>query len=222
MANYKRYWDLEDGERAALTHDEVEAFLAVELMERGALKPKAPEFEPLTETDLPTVDVYGITYHDGYDKPLDIVFPSADAAVQFLLLGAQIVERDYEANVHHTTPLVEPKITLRRLAAHDAVKARAAALRENKARKDRNDAAQRAYEKALEVLSNETTTIWDDWRRCRSEADQHRRVRETFAQYVGLAGGDEVVAWRFLRKAFSEEQATAAGLVAPTASAEAA
>ena len=77
-----------------------------------------------------------------------------------------------------------------------------AVLRENDARKQRNEKAQAAYEKAVAALDTETRDIWGDWNRCCGMSASYTRIGETWASYLAMAKGDAAVAWQFLIKAF--------------------
>jgi hypothetical protein len=206
MSNYARYWDLLEMDRAALSYDDVTAYLNVELMERGALRPKAPTPEPVTEVELVTRVVYGIK-HGGYYE-LEIAFSSAEAVATFLASGAMLIKSDYEAGgVKYAAPFdAEPSVAIRQVAMYDAILAQRATLRENNARKQRNDTAQREYEKAIAALDKETRDMWDDWYRCRMLVAEHARVIETWTNYVAMTRGDETIAWRFLVKAVPEPE----------------
>jgi hypothetical protein len=207
MANYRRYWDLEERERAALTRAEVEEFLVVELMERGALRPKQPVPEPIVETSIPTTQVF-VVKKDAYHE-LDIAFPSAGAAQAFLDLAPMLIDRDYNAgNALFLKSFAEGgEIISKQVMTEAEALAHRSVLRENEARKQRNAAAQTTYEKAVKTLDAETRDVWEDYRRCQDLVVKHHRVIEVWAQYVATTRGDEEIAWRFLMKAFTADDA---------------
>jgi len=208
-ANYKRYWNLEERERAALNEDEVQAYLAVELMERGVIAPRAPVPEPILEPSLERESVFVIAY--GYSDTLDLAFPTFEAAQAFLGLGAQLIKRDWQAgNARYLEPIDQARVQSASVTTQDAALAARAELRENTARKERNETARRAYEQAIESVDKETRDIWADWKRCRGLVADHLRVMETWATYVAMTGGDEAVAWKFLTQAFGMVPALAA------------
>lgn len=219
-SNYRRYWDLEERDRAALSAEDVKTYLDVELMERGVLRPRPPVLEPISEVELATRTMFGIKY-DSYHE-LDVVFPTAEAAAAFVALGAMLVKTDYQAgSAKYLEPLSDAAISTRNVTTKEAALAGRAVLRENNARKERNEKAQQEYEKAVDAVDKETRAIWDDWHECRRVVAGHARVLETWVNYVAMARGDEQVAGRFLFKAFTQSQVIDAfkfaGVELPTA-----
>lgn len=192
MADYRRYWDLTEKERSGLDEETVESYLAVELMERGVLRPAPPTLETITAVDLPLVQRFGIK-HGGF-RELDIVFPSVEAAGTFLSLGAQVVSTDYETRTKHVVDLDAASIAQEQISTHAHVVAARAVLKENAARKERNEKAAREYQKACETVEKESADIWNDWRHCRELARAYSALGGTWAAYVQMAGGDDAAA----------------------------
>lgn len=76
------------------------------------------------------------------------------------------------------------------------------------------------HENALKKQQEALADMWNDWHDCSRKSRSMREVADTLESYRATADGDLTVAFRFLRKAFSDERITDAlewfGLEAPT------
>lgn len=203
----KSYWDLSERERAALTAESVEAFLDVERMVRGAVKPAPPQLEPLEDVALRTRSAFVIRYDD-YHR-CNVAFETADDARAFLALKPLRLERLYPAGVDAVLALAlgDPSIAEVQLPDGAEVEALSTRLKVNRERKERNDAASAEYARALNKYDEALTELRDDLARCQMLAREHAQVHATWLDYVRLADGDRDVAWKFLVTAFGDVRA---------------
>ncbi len=201
-----RYWDFSERERAALTEDQVRAFLDVELMEKGVAKVKAPSCRPVVEVKIPRKAFARIKFptRHGSEDTLDVAFPDIESAHAFLALQPLIVSRDWETDSTSARPIVGAVFS-GELAGADDVMAATVALKANKANKEENDRAERAYREAVKKVDEATRDVWSDWRECRGKAERAQRIAETRAEYLRLAGTAEL-AETFLAKAYDSHE----------------
>ena len=200
----KRYWNMTGPERAALTEDAVRDLLAVELMERGVLRPREPELEAVPEeVRLPTQTVYRIGY--GYGHDLGFAFQTAEAAESLMSMLLFDVANDYEAGTNYVEPLKGMRVESVQLPTKEAVEHHKLALKERKRIVSSNEARTREYREALSKVEEETTELWSDWREQRDLEKRRAEVRETMEGYVRLTGGDRVLARTFLEKVYPRE-----------------
>lgn len=196
------YWDMSEKARAALTRDEVAAFVDFELMVAGVLKPKPLALVEIAELGLPTRSFYKIVAD--YPNPApDVLFNSEADARAFIAMKPSQIHRDYQlGNIEFAQPLSDdPRIEVVSIAMKaDAALARAR-LNERKAAENENEKRQREFDEQTRAANDASKGLWEDWRECQSKGVQMRRVAEVFADYVKTAGSPQVAA-KFLSKAF--------------------
>lgn len=198
----KRYWDLSEKQRASLTADEVDALLAIELMERGVLRVAPPTPEPVPEVPPPTREVWQVVISQWNRLP--VVFDTADQAFAFLKLSPMEIRSVYlgAGSVENADPVpMTASVAKTTVYSADEVAKYRSVLTLAAGARDRNESAERAYQEALEKEQKETATLRDDWRECQRKALDVDKVLATFDEYKRLAGN----AWTastFLAKAF--------------------
>jgi hypothetical protein len=201
MAN--RYWDLSERERANLTGEQVEKFLAYELMERGVLQVEQPKLEEVQPMVLPTRRVFMLTETNAYggSTNLGIGFETIEQAEQAREVICLMRESPYNGTVHVRRPR-NLGIISEELPIEDVVMNAKAMLEENGRREKANAAARSEYSAACEAVAAATADVWGDWRRCQEAEGRRQKIRDTFAEYLRMTEGDEIMARNFLAKAF--------------------
>ena len=198
----RRYWDQTERERSVVTDEEMAAFLAIEMMERGVVKPVAPVLEATEEVPLATKTV--IVIKGGtYENRLSVCFSTTENALAFLRLEPWVIEPQWEAGgLESVRPLGGANVAQLDLPHYDAALASAAILKERLARIARNAALTGAYKKALAAIDQETAVIRSDRLRCQDRARVCSNIWGTWVVYQELADGNKQTAWAFLLKAF--------------------
>lgn len=201
-----RYWDLSEKERSALSRDDVQAMLRVELMEQGVLQVAAPELQPVENVKFETTTYYIIkkgSYSNDFD---DFVFRSVQDAEAFLKLPILQHHRGYSSAVAYAQPFSEPlAIQEIKLATTDEYLRVKQAAEKDKAAKDVNDKLMRAYNEAVQKLNKACDGVWTDWADCRDTAQTLSKVVSTYNEYIGTCEGNAALAAKFLAKAFDSE-----------------
>lgn len=204
------YWDLSERERSALTADDVEKFAAFELMQKGVLRSKPLELVPVPEMPEPEVTVYVI--EAGYHTA-EIAFPDAEtasraAAMASGAIGTVWIGSDHESSFEPRKDVagVKPKkvFSQRQLTECRAV------IEKSKAAKAENERRTAEHGKRVKAESEALKGMWEDWHHCVALARQMAEVISVFEEYKTTAGGDAVVASRFLTKVFTQTQIKAA------------
>lgn len=218
---FKTYWDLSEKERAALTADDVDRFVATELMRLGVLQVAPLKLEPEPVVIEPgRKTFYQIEVKAAYARErLPILFHSIDDAKAVLKLDPWLAKDeqlngDWSQRCEVARLLgsfaLDPQVVMSEmLDEHDFAKTRAdlekrSAIRAANAKREEDWVKEKSKED--EALKG----MWADWTRCRDLDAAHRRVSTTLDAYVTTAGGDREVAFRFLRKAFTDPQIVAA------------
>jgi hypothetical protein len=205
----RRYWDLSEDERAALERSEVDDLLAVELMERGVLRPKAPVPEAEVDVSVPLSTFFVVKGGD-YASSTVLAFADSESAHAFAKLRPLEVRDDWQTRTKSAKPFANLTVAEEQIATEADVVARHAQLAQNAKARDRNEKARAQYEKELRVVEKETAAVIEDWGQCRARAYHLARVRETFAEYLTMAGGNRDIARGFLVKAYGSGDVSAA------------
>jgi hypothetical protein len=217
----KRYWDYSESERAKLTAEQVEKFLAYELMERGVLQVEPLNLEEPKPVSLPKRRVFLLREGDGaYGTMLNLGFETIEQAEACRDAIRFIREQQGWQGPHFTRPVKALQIVSEDLPTDDAVTAARSALEAESRIESANETARREYEAACKKVADATSGVWSDWRECQSVEARHQKIRDTLAGYVQMADGNEAMARAFLAKAFSPDEIEEA--IGPQAAKEAA
>lgn len=208
-----RYWNLSEQERATLAREQVEAFLAVELMEKGVTKVEPPSLHAIDEIIVETTEYFEVQYKGEYSSPdtTGFVFVTVAQAKAFIDAAPLKKDNDWRANDQNfARPCLEMAIVPIQLPTQQAVLNKKAKLEEIKQLKDANETASAAYHKACEAVTEAVAGVWEDWKECCDKAAQHQQVQATLAEYRELCKGDNGMAIEFLLKAYDQEAISAA------------
>jgi hypothetical protein len=205
----KTYWDLGERERAELTDERLAQLERIELMSEGVLE--VEPFVPEQEQPAPEPDVEVFDVKVGYS--VIATLRTMDAARAFIELRPVVVNSHWSPNgvtIQHENAADELDVGVRRIHSRAQYGMHAATLIENAKVRERNAAAQKAFEDAMEARSLALATLRQDLAGCRARAAHYARVVRVWKEYTATAGGDAEVAARFLAKAFSRQDITAA------------
>jgi hypothetical protein len=206
-----RYWDLTEKRRAALTEEEVEVFIAHELMESGVLKPVPPTLVGEEEPTIGRRAYFVVTKPSRYggepDTLAGVAFETPEKAAAFLALSPLAICRDYDLpdRTEYAGSVAGLALGTIVLAEEAAVVAARDALRKAKASKDANDAERERWAKECRAADEASKGVWEDWHAARAKAALVERIGATLAEYTEMCGGDGMLAESFLAKAYGEE-----------------
>lgn len=207
----KRYWDHTEQERAHLTEEQVRALLGYELMEKGVLAVEPLKLEEVQPVTLPTRRFYVLHEANGYGGTTDLgfAFESIEEAETLRRL-LRFVRASGWNETTRVRPVRATQLVAEDLPDDDAVTAAKAALDENRRREQANAEAKRKHEEACKKVADATAGVWSDWCACREAEAQRQKIRDTFAEYRRMTGGDAHLARAFLAKAFPADEIEAA------------
>jgi len=201
----KTYWDHARAERAALTRNEVEQLLKLELMEHGISNPGPLLLEEVTEPVVEKHQYFRVTY-DGTEtwgrQQFDVLFSSHSQAQAFLDL--QPIATKYYLSETRACQIREPAITSIDLSRYEDMVPVQSQAAEYEAAKVRNRKLAEDHAKDVSAAEKACEYIWEDWQECKSRAEMLDRVRATFAEYCEMAD-DEETARKFLLKAYDDD-----------------
>jgi len=198
-----RYWDMTEQQRAAMTRDEVAAFLDVELMEKGIKKLPPLELQEERVVSYEKQEFYEIYAGDYSGSATGIIFGSIEDANAFTKLKS--FKKDYNWNLGGSElswcePLQHVSVTPVSFPTKAVVMQIASLLKENKAIKDSNEKQTKARAEQISAIDKATKGIWDDWQDCKQKKSRCEQLIATFQEYVGLCDGDRHKALVFLKK----------------------
>lgn len=207
----KRYWDLSETERAKLTYEQVEKFLAYELMEKGVLQVEPLVLEEVAPVELPKRRVFVLEEANGYGGfgHLDLAFDTIEQAEACRNAIRYIRESAWNEGAK-TRPVRALQITAEELPSDVDVAARKAAIDEHTRREQANAKAKREHEEACKKIADATSGVWTDWHACRAAEARRQRIRDTFTEYARMTDGNGDLARAFLAKAFPVDEIEAA------------
>lgn len=215
----KTYWDLTESERAKLSGEDVETFVAAELMTHGVVKVDPPKYEDEPTAPEPGALCFRIRERSRLSD-LDVAFANAEDARTFLALRPIVVDTIWTGtrSVPYLRQIETPEVYQTAAYNREQADASRAVLELAGKAKERNEKLRRDYEQELEAQQRVLEAMWNDWREQQAKARRLARVIETFGDYQKTAGNAELAA-KFLYKAFGssdiEEAAEWFGVAIP-------
>jgi hypothetical protein len=204
------YWKLSNAERAALTEEEVNSFVEIELMEKGVLNvPPAVELLDIREPDVPKTMIFVVSAPNewnGHDRlPFGFVdVASAQAFADLLTKSGAKLESGYgTGRIEYLQPFSSLAVSSVTVASHDAYLEHKAELERVASRKKANEETKAERERLEKEIASATEGLWDDWRESQHHAGKLEDVRTTFERYLKLSDGDRKIARAFLQTAYS-------------------
>lgn len=196
------YWDLPERDRAKLTEQELEAFVAAECMQQGVLRAKPLELVP--EPEMPDADASVFVLRLGYHGVL--AFTSSDDADRVKALVSATLGCHY-VNGQSIDYLAKADLAVesRRVFSEGAVAQLRSAIERSTAAKQENAKRRADWEKSRDAESKALQGLYADWHECGRKALRMREIADVFADYVKTAGDAETAA-RFLQKVFARDE----------------
>lgn len=209
MTKQARYWDLTEEEKEALSRESLDAYFAVERMERGVLLPEPIVLQVEDVPVPPTRTMYRPSGPGRYgsNDSYPFAFDTMAEAEAFLKLNPRGIAEDwhgskipYTFSGNRAILSVSPaEVTTE--AEHNKIsdlaqKAEKASESNRKAREE-HDKGRKAADQAVE-------SILADFEAVQVQKRSSERIRATYADYLRLAGGNVTTAMAFLQKAFPD------------------
>lgn len=201
----KTYWDYSERERSELTNEQVESLLTVELMEKGVVRVDHPVLEPVDDVELSKEKYFSVLADAQWrDEAFDCLFDTIEQAEAFIALKPRKKNHDYSLGAKYDTCQVATglKIAPVQLCRPEDVANVAIRLKNAASVKKANETALSEYNEKIKKVNEATQGVWDDFRRCRNLSRDHKKILDTFAEYVATCDGDETTAMKFLLKAY--------------------
>lgn len=202
------YWQLSEQARSRLNDDEFDALMRVEAMTEGAPVPTPPRVVELPEAPAPTVRVMRPRVRTKYGTQLaEIGAVLSEELVWSVPSNVVMVEHDFDLKVLVARTLTWTASDARPDAAYTEAELPAVrdALVQRALAQEANDAERVRYERELARFDDVVGAARRDRKACLAKRDTVDRVARTFAGYLEMCRDDEVVAARFLAKAYSPD-----------------
>lgn len=204
-----RYWNLSEQDRAALTSEQVKAFLDVELMEKGVTKVPSPEYQPIESVDIPKSQFFEVLHKGEYSQTTTgFAFTTHEEAIAFVALRPHSIESKWEYGSGNKFIVQAKELVIApvSLPTEHAMAEAAVVLKRNEAARRANDTLSNKHAEAMRAIEDATKGVWDDWNECRRKACRCTEVANTRQEYIALCQGDATLAETFLTKAYDSER----------------
>lgn len=210
-----RYWDMSERDRAALTTDQVEAMMVVELMEKGVIKVEAPTLREIPELPLKHRTVFIVENGNGrYGSREDCGFcwDTIEQAQAFVATMPSKIDSDYQVGSHLQFAKPTRNLAIKQIEICDEQEILNHKAKLSKIEKDKefNREAMSAHEKALTAQREAGKDVWEDYYRCGELSRKYAKIAAVMKDYVTTCNGDVSMASKFLGKAFSASDISAA------------
>ena len=205
MKSYKEHSQLE---RANMTSDDVESLLKIELMGAGIVevpKPTKPVPPPKFEPALEGL-VFQPTIHAGYERSLDFAFLNEEDSVAFAKMQIVKITEDYDVKLK-TVEITEgqTKISIVSVVSEEMLKQAKKAKKECSVDLTSYNSARYKHDEYLVDRDAVLDPVWEDWRDMRSIHMKSQQLLSVFNEYVDTCDGDEELAMKFLKKAYTDK-----------------
>jgi len=198
----KPFKELTHAEKVALTEEQVQTYKLLALAEEGLTEQAEPRKVPEPEVRHDKVACYRIS--EGY-RMLDVAFRTGEEAEAFLRLKPQIVRSDWSTEVDFVDDAPELTVKMELVAPRELQGSIRELLAERKKIRATNAKMKEQHDK-LSAERREITQRVDDELRCVREREwELAECRRTHEVFLGLSGGDSVVAMRFLRRRHGDQ-----------------
>lgn len=201
-------------EVAAMSEEDLEKYIDLELMSVGVLRPREPVLQPLPDVVVKCKDYWTIQINKGGDYgnalDLDIAFETDTEAKEFLDLCPYILKTEWglgegQKFVIKITP-GDAKVFSCSFPERDELLKKGQQLAKLKEVRDANAREEREYQKALDQVKKVAEDVYRSWNVARDRKRFMDRLIETFSKYVEMSEGNAAIAEAFLSKAFKAEE----------------
>jgi hypothetical protein len=205
MKSYKEHSQLE---RANMTSDDVESLLKIELMGAGIVEVKSPtkpvpppKFEPALEGL-----VFQPTIHAGYERSLDFAFLNEEDSAVFAKMQIVKLTEDYDVKLKTVERTEGPtKISIVSVVSEEMLKQAKKAKKECSVDLTSYNIALDEYDTYRADRDEVLDPVWEDWGDMRSIHMKSQHLLSVFNEYVDTCDGDEELAMKFLKKAYTDK-----------------
>lgn len=204
------YWDLSNKERAALKREDVEKYIAYELMSRGISRLPEPIYEdegPEIELPEPCV-IYSVSFGYetvGYFETMEEA-QIIQAALAKVTTGkvSSVSVYDYRSSrenpkffeAHSSALKIEEHSVFREselTLIREALKVQAIVVAAN-------DEKRTIYKKSISDTDTCLTSMWDDWGEKVEMNVSYAHTAATWEEFLGMCDGNRLMAMKFMLK----------------------
>ena len=188
--------DLTDLEKLALTDEEIERFVDIELMKAGLVRPKPPTLKEVVTPELPEGRTYWTVDGLLFDTP-----EHADTVLK-LIVG----KKEYCWKITGVSNIAKPfngAIEGVSLLTEEDLSPFAAQLESAKAAKDYNETESKHYNEAIKGTQSAFEYIYDNLNTLRRRDNELNEIASTLDRYTELCG-DRATAHKFILEKHSK------------------
>lgn len=196
--NVRMIGDLSQSELAALTEEEIERFIQLEIAVDG--------IEPVECPRAISLENAGIVADDTAYQVCGVVVRSIEDAK--IIAGLPVMHEQYDYTTGYQYKWLDPTIPVKIEEVHfykqHDVGAVKDILQRNKAKQEEYETQKRTFDKFLTDTGKIRGRVYEAVRDACQSARQVQLARETFDKYMDLASGDRTVAASFFRNTYKD------------------
>ena len=210
----KFYDEIPESERHALTSEEIAELCLAELARQGYAPLKKLKLEHEPEVEIETRSYFQVSCRDaryGGREDLDVLLNSSEQAHEFVELLKRSQARfkgyaGYSGASYVADPISDMQVKQMELPSREDAANQSEASKDLEEIRSRNRKAQEEHKEALNAHQQLTEWIYEDWHKHQREESARQDIRDTWAQFLNLADGNEDIARNFMLKRHTIEQ----------------
>ena len=199
----KSFKELNETELAELTTEGLETYIRMELMTQGIVEYANPgEYIGTPKPQLRTKTWY--TFEDE-----DILYPDAKTAEKIMKMGVHIRRMDWRTGEYYAEP-VKQEILMTEMSNEDDLTAIEEQWTRYRTEHDPWESKKNKYEQYLREHADVVRKMYNKVADAKKTINQHKKIRETYAEYMNITNNDDTMSRIFLAKVFTATEITEA------------
>lgn len=195
----KYYDNLTHEEKIALTEEQIQNYIEIEIAHEGIMPVQPPqevtlEQEGITKSEV-AFDVGGLLFASEEDAHTVARMKMCSSNYDYQLGGY-----DYK----YLQPITDKQVIRVAFYKYEDVTRIGEVLQRNKERRDRFDTEKKAYNKYIQETAKIRDSIWGDYHKEKDIEEGYILARNTLTRYKKLANGDEETAKNFFRNTYKD------------------
>lgn len=200
MTELKRYSEFTDEEMAALTTEEINNLIELEIAYEGIQPVQCPE--------SPKLQDIGIVKDQEFFECNGEYFMNEADALAFSKMA--VFKESYNYNIGYDYKWLE-RITdmpVKKVCyySEDCITQRQKLIQERTQAKNEYNKKKEAYDKFVNITSSIRNDVWEKYYKALEKEQQVKYAKEQYAKYLSLAKNDEEIATGFFKNAYKDIQ----------------
>jgi hypothetical protein len=200
MTELKRYHEFIDEEMAALTTEEINNLIELEIAYDGILPVQCPESPKLQDIGI-------VKDQEFFECNGEFFIHEADA-IAFSKMA--VFKESYNYNIGYDYKWLERinDMPVKKVSyySEDCITQRQKLIQERTQAKNEYSKKKEAYDKFTKATSSIRKDVWEKYYKALEKEQQVKYAKEQYAKYLSLAKNDEEIAIGFFKNAYKDSQ----------------